>query len=1431
MKFAARNLSLLLLICLFPVLGYAKSSAAIPQPLVPWVDWALHGYEEELLCSPSFNDPSALHCDWPTQLVLMVNDQGGSFRQQWMIQHERWVQLPGDIEHWPTAVKIDGHDALVMSRSGFPAIKLVAKGNSGSHTITGSFVWSTLPESLHIPAHSGLVALTVNEKAIDFPRFDTGEAITPGNEGQQAGTLWLQASSQQQAEKIENSLSLQVFRLLDDTIPAQMVTMLRLDSAGTAREVMLGPLFDPVQHTPLSLIGDLPARVEADGRMRVQVRPGQWSIRLTTRLNAPLSEYGWNRPADPFWPEEEILSFRAQPDLRAVEISGLVVVDPQQTSMPDEWRIFPAHRIVSGETMRFKETRRGAPSSPPDQLGLQRNFWLRFDGSGYTIQDTITGQKNNGWRLEMAGPIELGRVMINNQEQFITKRVGSDKAGIELREGQVNLLADSTCPSRFSALSSTLPTTGWDHDFQKVNAILNLPPGWKLLHATGMDSIADTWTYRWSLLDFFVVIIFTLAMVNLYQSKLLTLIAFVSFVISYHEPGAPHWIWLALLVGVALLRHLPDGKFRQIVKGYQALAFLTLVLIAIPFAIIQLRTGLYPQLEKPWLAMNSLAEQKKQPARRPASAPASAPVAAGRTMGDTDIQGGSADALPQTQELAAMVDEKSGMPGDPQAAYQKMKNSVVSSTSSVQRSVVPHVPQYDPKMIQQTGPGLPAWQWNAVAMNWTGPVQRDQQIKLILIGPTSNLVLAFLRVLLMGLLTLGILNIRWRSGTGWSLPNWRAFILYPLLVLGSVSGMLTTPSFCQAAEIPSAEMFEQLKNRLLEKDSCFPECAAIADMGVGINPESLIVTMVVDSQIDTAIPLPGNGDHWLPQQVFMDEKPVIGLFRSAQQLWLMTPAGRHHIRLQGRIPVQNTLQLPLALHPAHISTEMQGWTIEGINNGVAERQLQFKRIADSEESATQILESGILPPFVRIERTLLLGLSWKVETRIIRTSPTGAAIVLSIPLLPSESVVTEGIRVEDGQAKINLDAQASELRWESVLEKETLHSKGANSYSLLLKHAKTIEPAQWTEVWRVDVSPIFHLETEGIPVILHHQGMRWYPTWHPWPGDEVKLLISRPEGVNGQTLTIDTSQLLIRPGKRASDSALTLSIRSSQGGQHAITLPAAAQLQKATINGAIQQLRQENGTVILPITPGKQNIVLEWREPTGLGISYTTPSIDLGISSVNATTEISLPQDRWPLFLGGPLLGPAVLYWSVLLVLGLAAFIVSKSGFTPLRFYQLFLLGIGMSMGSIPGCLLVLGWLVAFHFRQRMGAGKSPYSFNLIQVSLGFLTLLAMASLIWAISRGLLGHPDMNIIGNGSNSSSLRWYQDVSGSHLSQAWMISIPMLAYRLAMLAWALWISFTLLGLLKWGWKIISEPMLWDSSPRKKEEAMNVKTGDESK
>ena len=153
----------------------------------------------------------------------------------------------------------------------------------------------------------------------------------------------------------------------------------------------------------------------------------------------------------------------------------------------------------------------------------------------------------------------------------------------------------------------------------------------------------------------------------------------------------------------------------------------------------------------------------------------------------------------------------------------------------------------------------------------------------------------------------------------------------------------------------------------------------------------------------------------------------------------------------------------------------------------------------------------------------------------------------------------------------------------------------------------------------------------------------------------------------GQTITIDKSQLEVRPGRRATDAKLDLSLRSSQGGQHTITLPPGSQLQEVRINGRIQSIRQEGRRVPLPIIPGKQEITLKWRETAGITANYKTPDIDLGLANANINIDLHLPLNRWPLLVRGPVIGPAILFWSVVLVIILIAFGLAKSKLTQLK--------------------------------------------------------------------------------------------------------------------------------------------------------------------
>ena len=134
-----------------------------------------------------------------------------------------------------------------------------------------------------------------------------------------------------------------------------------LDVAGSAREILVGPLYAPDKCTPLSLTSSLPAKLEQDARMRVPVRPGQYTLKLRLRHRGQLRGLPFLAPDDGFWPEQEIWSFRAQPDLRLVEIDGVPSIDPLQTSVPEDWQGYPAYRLLSGETMLFKEIKRGDP--------------------------------------------------------------------------------------------------------------------------------------------------------------------------------------------------------------------------------------------------------------------------------------------------------------------------------------------------------------------------------------------------------------------------------------------------------------------------------------------------------------------------------------------------------------------------------------------------------------------------------------------------------------------------------------------------------------------------------------------------------------------------------------------------------------------------------------------------------------------------------------------------------------------------------------------------------------------------------------------------------------------------------------------------------------------------------------------------------------
>jgi hypothetical protein len=483
-----------------------------------------------------------------------------------------------------------------------------------------------------------------------------------------------------------------------------------------------------------------------------------------------------------------------------------------------------------------------------------------------------------------------------------------------------------------------------------------------------------------------------------------------------------------------------------------------------------------------------------------------------------------------------------------------------------------------------------------------------------------------------------------------------------------------------------------------------------------------------------------------------------------------------------------------------VTVTISGWVLHGLHDdGRADASLQLSRIAREGVSSSQSLEPGELPPFVRVERDLALGVAWQVETRVARLSPAGKALFLEVPLLAGESVTSASVRVANGRAQVSLAPDAGSVSWTSALTQTDAIALEAPESNL------------WTEIWRIDASPVWHLEASGIPSVhMPQKGPVRAREFRPWPGESVALAIARPVAAPGPTLTLDRAALRVQPGLRASDATLTLGIRASRGAQHEVELPEGAELTSVQIDGETQPIRQLERKVVLPIRPGAHTAQLSWRTPNGIALLYRLPQIGVGAPVVNVDLELALPLDRWVLALGGPRLGPAILFWSLLAVAFLVALGLGRLTLSPLRTTSWLLLFVGLTQVPIWLAIGIAGWLVALGWRHAHPP-EGDIAFNLLQTALVALTLLALAGLVFAIQQGLLGSPDMQIRGNGSTRELLRWYQDRSGSELPGAFALSVPLLVYRFAMLAWALWLAHALLGWLRFGWESFGTGGLW--------------------
>jgi hypothetical protein len=961
---------------------------------------------------------------------------------------------------------------------------------------------------------------------------------------------------------------------------------------------------------------------------------------------------------------------------------------------------------------------------------------------------------NGDWRISADETIVPGRILINGKPQFITTLPNDPRTGVEVRRGRLTMVAES----RYQGSITEVPAAGWGRDLQSLQASLHLPPGWQLVAAVGPDTAQGSWLTKWTLFDLFLVLIISIAVGKLW-GWLWVPVSLVALALVWHEPGAPGVIWLALLASIALLRVISSaGYLSMALRAIRLLLLLVLVVTLVPFVTTQARLALHPQLE----SGRSLSHYSK-----------SEPV---MVQEESSMAG---DAMVQAEPSSSLISKRRG---------NRQRVPAPSSKSSSWKDK--KINQIDPDARIQTGPGLPSWEAHQIELKFDGPVTNGQTIKLYLIPPWLTRALRVLAIALLFLLAWRMLDVRrppkgTRRGIG-------------ALVVAALTAYAPAAA---SSEFPPAEMLKELEQRLSEQPIAAPR-AGIQSMLLRVDESTYEAKLNVHVLQWSAVPLPVDTKTAEPVSVTIDGVFVGDrLYRANNQLWLLVPKGRHAIELKAFLPPRDQLQIPLPLRPARVESDLTDWAIEGIDaNGVPGQVLNLVRTRKNTTTETKLTPRS-LPGFVRVNRVLRFGIDWEVQTTVQRESPRGSGISVSVPLLDGESVVSAGTRVVNGAVQVSMGPAQSSVSWKSRLEPVEKLSITAPDNSA------------WLETWRLDVGPIWHVQTDGLAPVHHQDKARnWLPTWHPWPGESISLTVTRPLGTDGRTSTINSSELTVNPGNRVTDLSLAFSLISSQGGQHKFALPPNAKLQKVQVNGRSQPIRQEGDQVVLPVVPGKNNFQVQWRDPSGITTRWQTPQFQLADAHVNATTRVQWPRDRWTLWTSGPLMGPAILIWGILAVVLVASFVLAfgLKGL-PLGLVSWFLLGVGLSQVWVLAALIVVAWFVLLRYRSTLGAHTSKWTFNSIQVVIVIVTLMTISVLFGAVQAGLLGYPDMQISGNGSSGWRYIWYQDRVADAYPQGSVISVPLLYYRIAMLAWALWLAFSLLKWLRWAWQSFSTGGLW--------------------
>ena len=1031
----------------------------------------------------------------------------------------------------------------------------------------------------------------------------------------------------------------------------------------------------------------------------------------------------------------------------------------------------PTYRVNIGTTLALTNERRGDPNPLPPSFRIERQMWLGFDGEGVVAADDMQVESTSETRLTTDYP--LGSVKVDGENRLITRLLNDagSEAGITLHPSDRRVASVSLISPR-----SDLAANGWHVDSDSLRIFLHVPPGWKLLWTSGVDRVNESWLSSWwNLWDIFICVLIVVVLYRVGGIPLASIVT-IALLLGYQEQFVPALGWLMLGLLLLLDRQIRSPSGKRVLEIVFWLAAVPVAIASVYVAANNFRQAVYPQLaDELWRTAPAVNVQ-----HRDAMMPE-------KQLEELSVSGNFEKARAPLRRIQIMGESAAGTA------------DTTSPTSSAASQIA-----------VQTGPGKPRWYWDQVTLDWVGPVPSDQRIGLTFLPPpVMRIVFVLIGVLHLLLLTVLLLA---KTVDRIELPPWMRRVS-ALLLLGIASSSAN-------ASFPESELLRELETRLTAFPECAPGCASVERASLKmVDADELRVELTLLSGARIALPLPKNTPRTALKAVTQGGQGV-PLIYDNEQTYIEVRSGQNQVTLTYDLRELDDLVIDFPLEAARITTDVCCWRVSKGVDAKHQRVVLNRKHEDEDETPLSESNYAFSVPVV-VSRDLRLGFEPSVATTVRVHGDRTEAIVVEVPLLNGETIVESSrfVAVQDSVAIISFEPNERSESWFSSIRLED---------ELTLRAPESVGR---TEQWFVRGSDFWHFNAEGV---IPSQSDRDGTVYFPRKGESLRLTLSQPTPLEGETVTIQSVGLTANVGARAAQHVATFQIDASVAGNFTVDLPQGSTVERVTIDG--EELPLGTGTsVVLPVTHGEHQYGVNWRLNEQLGWFYRTPSLTLGENASNVTQTVQMAKNRWVLFLGGPAIGSAVLFWGVVIVTVLVALALSLLPKFPLSRLDAVLVAVGATLANIWALLFVALWTLSIWWRARTPLDSmSTIGFRVVQIVLGVLAFIGLMALIYTVVSALLTPPEMYISSSSmfSNFSStipfnahvLQWFADVSQGELPTAWVFSLPFWVYQLTMLAWSLWLVLALIKWVKSTFAAMSVPTYW-----RKDDSIKQSEGDD--